>query len=219
MRTLSTFVVATSLVAVTLALAGCPKPDAKPDALPTHTPTGPTSQPSTPTPAAGDKSASAAAPGGDHHADHAKGAVDRETVDADGVVRRGTPLTPDLETLSVSAAVAKAKELDGKKVKLTGKVESVCQPMGCWFVVQGDKPDDKVRISTKAHNIFVPKSSVGNTATVEGTITIKTLTKETAQHYEDERELKPGETRKTFTGDVTELSIDVAGLEMKKPAA
>lgn len=216
MRTLSTrsTLVANSLVAVTLALAACAKPDAKPDALPTP-PTGPTSQPtSSATPAAGDKSAS-----GEHHADHGKGAVDRDTVDADGVVRRGTPLTPDLETLSVSAAVAKAKELDGKKVKLTGKVESVCQPMGCWFVVQGDKPEDKVRISTKAHNIFVPKSSVGNIATVEGTITIKTLTKETAQHYEDERELKPGETRKTFTGDVTELSIDVVGLEMKKPSA
>lgn len=204
-----------ALVVTPLLVLGCPKPDGAPTPPP-PAPTGPTSQPSTS--ATGDKSASAAHPG-ESHADHAKGAVDRETVDADGVVRRGSPLTPDLESLPVSVAVAKAKELDGKKVKLTGKVESVCQPMGCWFVVQGDKPEDKVRISTKAHNIFVPKSSVGNTATVEGTITIKTLTKETAQHYEDERELKPGETRKTFTGDVTELSIDVAGLEMKKPAA
>ena len=210
---------ALALVVTPLLALGCPKPDGATKNPEPDVPSGATSQPSTPaTPGMGDKSASAAHPGEDHEA-HAKGAVDRETVDADGVVRRGTPLTPDLETLPVSLAVAKAKELDGKKVKLTGKVESVCQPMGCWFVVQGDKPDDKVRISTKAHNIFVPKSSVGNTATVEGTITIKTLTKETAQHYEDERELKAGETKKTVTADVTELSIDVAGLEMKKPAA
>lgn len=203
-----------------IALAGCPKPDAGTPA-PTG-PTGPTSQPAAPTGAPGDKTASSGAQPGAHpgeHHEHGKGAVDRETVDADGVVRRGTPLTPDLEATPVSVAVGKAKELDGKKVKLTGKVESVCQPMGCWFVVQGDKPEDKVRISTKAHNIFVPKSSVGNAAVVEGTISIKTLSKETAQHYEDERELKPGETRKTFTGDVTELSIDVAGLEMRKPSA
>ena len=200
------------VVTLSLALAGCPDKGGAP-AEPK--PVGPTSQPATP--AGGDK-VGAAHPAG-HHEEHAKGAVDRETVDADGVVRRGTPLTPDLEATPVSVAVAKAKELDGQKVKLSGKVESVCQPMGCWFVVQGDKPEDKVRISTKAHNIFVPKSSVGSTAVVEGTLTIKTLTKETAQHYEDERELKEGETRKTFTADVTELSIDVAGLEMKKPSA
>lgn len=189
-----------ALVVTALSIA-CPKPDGTP---PEPKPVAPTT----------DKvGANTEHHGGDH--DHAKG-VDRETVDADGVVRRGSPLTPDLETLTVTAAVAKAKELDGKKVKLTGKVDSVCQPQGCWFVVQGDGPDDKIRISTKAHNIFVPKSSVGMSATVEGTISIKTLTKETAQHYEDERELKPGETRKQFTGDVTELAIDVAGLEMKK---
>lgn len=209
MRTSFAFALVVTPLLSLLAL-GCPKPEATDSGnkVPDADVKGATSQPST-----------HASENHENHEEHAKGAVDRETVDPDGVVRRGSPLTPDLEVLPVSVAVAKAKDLDGKKVKLTGKVESVCQPMGCWFVVQGDKPEDKVRISTKAHNIFVPKSSVGNTATVEGTITIKTLTKETAQHYEDERELKAGETKKTFTADVTELSIDVAGLEMKKPSA
>ena len=194
-------------VAVAALATACPKPDGAP--LPEPKPVGPSSQPST-----GPVGANMH-PGAEHE-EHAKGAVDRETVDADGTVRRGSPLTPDLEVLPVSIAVAKAKELDGKKVKLTGKVESVCQPMGCWFVVQGDKPEDKVRISTKAHNIFVPKSATGMSAVVEGVITIKTLDQKTAQHYEDERELKAGETRKVFTGEVTEIAIDVAGLEMKK---
>jgi len=150
--------------------------------------------------------------GGDHHA----AGTDREAVDADGVVRRGTALTSTLAAMPVSSAFAKAKELDGQKVKLTGKVQSVCTKMGCWFVVQGDKPEDKIRISTKAHNIFVPRASVGMTATVEGTLQVKTLTAKTAQHYEDERELAPGEERKTFTTDVTELGIDVIGLELTK---
>ena len=39
--------------------------------------------------------------------------------------------------------VRSSKELDGKKVKLQGKVTDVCSKMGCWFVVQGDKADDK----------------------------------------------------------------------------
>ena len=131
------------------------------------------------------------------------------------MVRRGSPLTPDLEIIPVSAAVARAKELDGKKVKLKGVVTSVCQPQGCWFVVRGDKAEDSVRISTKAHDIFVPKSAAGKIATVEGVITIKVLDQKTAQHYEDERELKTGESKKVFTGEVTELAIDVAGLTLE----
>lgn len=192
----------TTLAVAALAIA-CPKPDGAP--LPEPTPSGASSQPVV----------GANAHPGENHAEHAAGAGDREHADADGVVRRGNPLSPDLEILGVSAAVARAKELDGKKVKLRGTVTSVCQPMGCWFVVRGDKPEDTVRISTKAHNIFVPKSATGKIATVEGVITIKVLDQKTAQHYEDERELKDGETKKTFTGDVTELAIDVLGLIME----
>jgi hypothetical protein len=150
------------------------------------------------------------------HAQHAAASQDREHVDADGVVRRGSPLSTNVETLTVSAATLRAIELSGKTVKLTGEVESVCQPMGCWFVMKGDKPEHSVRISSKGHNIFVPKSAAGMMATVQGEITVKTLDAKTAQHFEDERELKAGETRKVFTADVQELSINVAGLEMRK---
>ena len=197
----SRFVLALAIVPLTFAVTACPK------------------APETPATAQGDTrdvqpSSQPGAAGHEEH--HAAGAQDREHVDTDGVVRRGSPLTPELETVPVSVAVTKAKDYDGKKIKLAGKVESVCAKMGCWFVVQGEKPEDKIRISTKAHNIFVPKSATGMIATVEGTFSVKTLPKETAQHYEDERELKPGETRKTFTADVQEFSIDVAGLEMFK---
>lgn len=176
--------------------------------------------PAPPAPAAGDAAACAvdAAPAKpeDHAAHAATANKDREHVDADGVVRRGAALTKGGELVTVSAAVKRGKELDGKKVKLQGKVTDVCTKMGCWFVVQGDKADDKIRISTKSHSIFVPMKAVGYTATVEGTLSVRTITKETAQHYEDERTLKPGEQRKVISGDVTEIFIDVAGLEMKK---
>jgi Rieske Fe-S protein len=199
---------AIALAAASFAVA-CPKPEAgtspaspTPNTAPAE---GPSSQP-----------ASGATGEADHEEHEKHAGVDRETVDPDGVIRRGNPLSPDLEATPVSVAVARAKELDGKKVKLTGKVTDVCTKMGCWFVVQGDKPEDKIRISTKAHNIFVPRSSVGMTATVEGTLAVKVLDAKTAQHFEDERELKEGEMRKTITTDVNELAIDVVGLEMKK---
>lgn len=155
-------------------------------------------------------------PASGEHAEHAAAAADRNQVDADGVVRRGAKLSPDVELVTVSAAVKRGKELDGKKVKLQGKVADVCTKMGCWFVVQGDTPADTIRISTKSHSIFVPMKAVGYTATVEGTLSLRVLSKEAAQHYEDERQLKEGEQRKVITEDVNEIFIDVAGLEMKQ---
>lgn len=207
MRHLKSFALVVSSLAVA-ALAVAASPPAKEAAAPAaQTPAAESSQCAPGT---------HAAPAMDHAAHGKTASKDREQVDGDGVVRRGSPLTTDLATTPVSAAVLKAKELDGKKVKLTGKVADVCTRMGCWFVVQGDKPEDKIRISTKAHDIFVPRSAVGMTATVEGTLSVKVLDAKTAQHFEDERVLKPGEKRRTITTDVNEIGIDVVGLEMKK---
>ena len=146
-------------------------------------------------------------------AEMAKG---REQVDADGVVRRGKPLSKEGTVLSVAEAIAQAEKIQGKTVKIGGKVESVCQKMGCWFVIQGEKPEQTIRISSKGHDIFVPKSSKGLFAVVEGELVIKTLSQKQAQHFEDERELAPGEKRKVIAGEVKEYSFVVVGLELKK---
>lgn len=140
--------------------------------------------------------------------------VDRETVDADGIVRRGDKLSADV-AMTAAEVAAKAKELDGKTVKLTGTVDSVCQPMGCWFVIKGDTPDQNIRVSSKGHNVFMPKSSAGRVVTAQGELKVRTLSKEQAQHFEDEKELKAGETRKVFTGDVVELSLALTGVELQ----
>jgi len=138
--------------------------------------------------------------------------VDREQVDADGIVRRGT--MTDGAALTMAEVAAKATELDGKTIKVTGKVDSVCQPMGCWFVMKGDA-GEIIRVSSKGHDVFMPKSSAGRVATAVGEFKVRTLSKEQAQHFEDEKELKEGETRKVFTEDVKELSIALTGVELR----
>jgi hypothetical protein len=117
--------------------------------------------------------------------------------------------------LTAAEVAAKAKELDGKTVKLTGTVDSVCQPMGCWFVIKGDTPEQNIRVSSKGHNVFMPKSSAGRAVVAEGELKVRTLSKEQAQHFEDEKELKAGETRKVFTGDVVELSLALTAVELQ----
>ncbi|MDP2340040.1 MAG: DUF4920 domain-containing protein [Deltaproteobacteria bacterium] len=192
-----------SVVVVTALVAACPKEGgpAPSEGI------GPTSQPAAPD--EGKK--------GEHHGAEKTGLkIDREQVDGDGVVRRGAKLS-DLAALTVAEATARP-DIDGKLVKLTGKVESVCQPMGCWMVIAGDKPNERVRITSKSHDIFVPKSAAGRMATVEGEFKLKTIPMATAQHYEDERELKAGEAKKVFTEDQKEFSVSVVALELK-PAA
>lgn len=62
----------------------------------------------------------------------------REQKDADGVVRRGSMTTAAV--MSVPAVFDKAKDLQGKSVRVEGTVHQVCAVKGCWMVV---KDDDK----------------------------------------------------------------------------
>ncbi len=195
---------AAPLFVVVALLAACPKEGG--NAAPVES-IGPTSQP-----ASHDEKNE----NDQHHGEKTGQKIDREQVDGDGVVRRGAKLS-DLTALTVAEVISKP-DVDGKLVKLTGQVESVCQPMGCWMILAGDKPNERVRITSKAHDIFVPKSSAGRQATVEGEFKLKIVPQATAQHFEDERELKAGETRKAFTEDQKEYSVSVVGLELK-PAA
>ena len=140
--------------------------------------------------------------------------AERERVDADGIARRGKPLSAEV-ALTVAQAAAKAKDLDGKSIKVAGTVESVCQPMGCWFVIQGATPGESIRVMSKGHDVFMPRSSAGRDVIAEGEFKVKTVSKEMAQHFEDERELKAGETRKAFTADVQELSLALTAAELQ----
>ncbi len=151
-----------------------------------------------------------------HVADHAKPdqRAQRELVDADGVVRRGSALSSET-ALTVSDVAAKAKDLDGKTIKVAGTIESVCQPMGCWFVIKGATPAENIRVSSKGHDVFMPKSSAGRDVVAEGEFKVKTVSKDMAQHMEDEREMKPDEARKVFTADVQELSLALTSVELQ----
>jgi Domain of unknown function (DUF4920) len=184
-------------------LSACPKAAEAPASVPAPKP-APSSQPA--------KTAANVEAAEEHHA--GPGLEAREVIDADGVIRRGQKLSETV-AVSVSGAKAKASELDGKTIKVQGKVESVCQAMGCWFVMQGETPEDTIRITSKGHDIFVPRAAAGRVAVVEGEFKVKTLDKAIAQHFEDERPLKAGEQKKTITEDQKELSLAVTALEMK----
>jgi hypothetical protein len=183
----------TSLALAAALAAGCSQQKASDGPVP----------PGTPAPAA---PASAPAAKGES-------AADRDQVDPDGVVRRGVALS-GAESLDIAAAYTRARELDGKTVKLTGAVESVCAKKGCWFVLRAG--DRSVRITSEGYRFFVPGKIEGWAATVEGTLSLKVLDQATAQHFEDDRAAATGQPARKVEGPVEELGIAAVGVELRR---
>jgi len=52
-------------------------------------------------------------------------------------------------------------------VKLTGEVEGVCQKKGCWMDLKNQN-GEKLHVTFKDYNFFVPKDCKGKTAYVDG---------------------------------------------------
>ncbi len=65
--------------------------------------------------------------------------------------------------------LAHPEEFEGKKVVVEGRVREVCQRLGCWLRISAEKSE--VRIATKDHAFFVPKTLKGKIIKAEGTVT------------------------------------------------
>ena len=65
--------------------------------------------------------------------------------------------------------LANPGEFEGKKVVVEGRVREVCQRLGCWLKIAAEKSE--VRIVTKDHAFFVPKTLKGKTVKAEGALT------------------------------------------------
>jgi hypothetical protein len=134
--------------------------------------------------------------------------ADREQVDEDGIVRRGDAVTT-ASVLSVKDCAAKAGELNGKNVTVSGTVEKVCVKKGCWFAIADE--GESIRITMKDYGFFVPSTSVGKKATVMGQLEVKEMTEEEAKHLAEDGGKDPSKIK----GPQKELRITSAGLELR----
>jgi hypothetical protein len=144
--------------------------------------------------------------------------ADRDQVDPDGVVRRGDDFT-QTASLSVSDCIGQAKELGGKTVKIEGTVSQVCAKKGCWFAIAPStdaKPEETIRITSKGYRFFVPKDAVGQKATIEGELEVKTMSVEEAQHMAEDGAKATGKPVPKVTEPQVEVRIAAVAVEMKK---
>ena len=92
--------------------------------------------------------------------------------------------------------LADATKHKGEKVVTEGKVTRVCQERGCWLALKDTSTDAVVRMH--GHSFFVPTTSSGKHARVEGTVML----------------MKDGKECDEMEAANAQLEIDATGVEL-----
>ncbi|MCB9870589.1 MAG: DUF4920 domain-containing protein [Planctomycetes bacterium] len=124
----------------------------------------------------------------------------------------GDGVAKDGDAISVAALAGKAKDHAGKRVRLSGTVQSVCKKKGCWMVLAAG--DDKVRVKFKDYGFFMPLDCEGRECILEGTFAVqevsiamrKHLLEDAGKHDEAAKIDKPTQ----------EMSVVAEGVAMRK---
>lgn len=146
-----------------------------------------------------------------HHGQQHK----QETTAAESSDRilRGEAIGTETQRVSFADALKEPQRYDGKTVVIEGVVRRVCQAEGCWMEI-GPKGegDGSVRV-TFDHKFSVPKDAAPMNFRAEGTLKVKTLSKEAVEHLvkDDGAKIK---TNPDGTAD--EVTFLATGVELWK---
>jgi hypothetical protein len=130
-----------------------------------------------------------------------------------GRLLRGEPISADTRRVSFADALREPQKYDGKKVVIEGVVTRVCQAEGCWVEIgPKSKGAGKIRV-TFDHKFAVPKDSSKMNFRAEGTLKVKTLSKETVEHLvkDDGAKIKTNPD-----GTANEVTFVATGVELWK---
>jgi len=127
------------------------------------------------------------------------------------VLARGEKLK-GLPAVTLAELVATPEKYQDKSVRVEGTVRRACDKMGCWMELaqSADKAATGVRVLMKDHAFFVPTDSAGSKATVEGTVAVKALTPDEADHMKSEGGTVPTDKN----GKAREVQVEAVGVEL-----
>jgi len=113
--------------------------------------------------------------------------------DANSWYNYGNSITQS-DIINVSHAVENIDGFAGTPVVVEGTITQVCQSRGCWMVIEEDGKSIRIRFAD--YGFFVPWESAGKSVRAQGTLSIETISEETARHRAEEADdpdVKPGE--------------------------
>lgn len=112
----------------------------------------------------------------------------------------GDPITASDKASLVDVAKDPAA-FKGRTIVTTGKVTRVCQERGCWMAIKDSTSDATVRMH--GHSFFVPMTSAGRDARVQGTVMMT----------------KDGKECDELEAVGAQLEIDATGVELSPPSS
>lgn len=118
-----------------------------------------------------------------------------------------------LDTVKLKTLMDKPKKYAGKKIRVQGVIQDVCQKKGCWLLLRAGKKTMRVRF--KDYKFFVPTNSKKYVVTLEGSAKEITISEEMAKHYAEEGGDK--EAAKKIKGPQKTLLFMAEGLKISKP--
>jgi hypothetical protein len=72
---------------------------------------------------------------------------------------------------AVRLADVLANPQNGKKVRLEGTIEKVCQNKGCWITLR--QAEQRVHVTFEGYSFFLPKDSAAKAVVLEGKVIVK----------------------------------------------
>ncbi|HYR29796.1 MAG TPA: DUF4920 domain-containing protein [Thermoanaerobaculia bacterium] len=131
---------------------------------------------------------------------------------AGDVVTRGAAISKDTKTVPLADVMAKPDAFTKDAVVVEGLIETACQNKGCWMQVVPEAGKAGMRVTFKDYGFFVPKDSKGMKARMEGVVSVKTLSKEDADHLAGEG----AKLNRAEDGTAREVSFVATGVELTK---
>jgi autonomous glycyl radical cofactor GrcA len=155
--------------------------------------------------------AGAAAQDAHHHGLHRQQA--EAATSASDRVLRGDRIGADTRRVSFADALKEPQKYADKAVVIEGVVRRVCQAEGCWVEIGPQaEGDGSVRV-TFDHKFAVPKDAARMKFRAEGTLKVKTLSRETVEHLVKEDGAK---IKTNADGTADEVTFLATGVELWK---
>jgi hypothetical protein len=149
--------------------------------------------------------------GGEKPADEKAEGTDTTKMEA--MYKAGDEITPD-GAMDNQQLLESMLGKDSMEVKLTAKINSVCQAKGCWMRLDMGKKADELMVTFKDYAFFVPKDVAGKNATVQGWIKVDTMSVEEQKHYAEDAKKSKEEIAK-ITEPKVELTFEANGVLIK----
>ncbi len=106
------------------------------------------------------------------------------------------------------------KGKDSLKIKLEGKIESVCQKKGCWMKMNIGS-DKEMMVRFKDYGFFVPKDISGKEAVIDGVAFCDTVSIADRKHYAEDAGKSKEEIENITTPEVN-IGFEARGVIIKK---